>query len=138
MTAKLELRNAGEILGMGGPFMGDLFVDGALVDNEVMDEAMNTEDGEWCVYVKYSCEGRWRKDVRFRVCAYHVKSKQLVQHERAVEMLVLYGVQRTAIAVKVAFHKQYAGRLIRIPLPVLSPEGKIAKPWSQVGTTPTK
>jgi hypothetical protein len=69
--AKVELRNGKEILGMGGPWMGQLHIDGALVDAEVMAEPICDHLAQWCVYIAYRCPTRWRKDVRFWLHAYH-------------------------------------------------------------------
>jgi hypothetical protein len=130
--ANVELRNASEMLGMGGPWMGELHVDGILVDSQVMDAPMCDEREEWCVYVAYMGKPRWREDVRFRVNAYHIPTGKRAEFDLERDMLVLCEVRRDAAVLKQAFDKNYKCEVIRIPLPELDGTGAIQLPWTEI------
>ncbi len=130
--SKIELRDGGEILGMGGPFRGQLYINGALVDKEAMAEPLCDPLAEWCVYVAYRCHTRWRKDVRFWIHAYHLSTGHLVRYQSAFEMVVLSDINSETVVVKRAFHAHYKGDLMEMPLPHFDETNRVASPWMDV------
>jgi len=131
-VVKIELRNSAEILGMGGPGMGELFIDGALIDAEVMEEPLSDTEGQWCVYVVYRCATRWRKDVRFWVHACHLSTGRLMRFEREFDMVVLCEVDSRTAVVKHAFHKDYKGDVMEIPLPHFDTTNGATPSWKDI------
>jgi hypothetical protein len=129
---KVELRNGNEILGMGGPWMGQLYVDGALVDEEAMAEPICDHLAQWCVYMAYRCPTRWRKDVRFWLHAYHLSTGSIVRYQSAFGMVVLIDVEPEAVVVKHAFHAHFEGDVMRLPLPRFGPTNRVAIPWETI------
>jgi hypothetical protein len=130
--ASIELRNATEILGMGGPGRGELFIDGALIDAEVMEEPLCDTEGLWCVYVVYRCATRWRKDVHFWLHAYQLSTGRIVRFDRDFDMVVLCEVGSRTALVKHAFHKDYKGEVLELPLPQLDKTNRAAPPWKYI------
>ncbi len=130
--AKVEWRNAGEILGMGGPWMGELYIDDRLVNDKVMDAPLCDEAGEWCVYVVQCGEPKWMKDVRFRLNAYHIPSGRRGAFDLERDMLVLCEVGKGGAVVKHAFHKDHDGDMMAIPLPRFDEDKAIRLPWSEI------
>jgi hypothetical protein len=130
--AKIEWRNAGEILGMGGPWMGELCIDGVLIDGQVMDGPLCDEGEEWCVYVVQQGKPKWMKSVRFQLNAYHIPSGRRVAFDLERDMLVLCEVGKGVAVVKHAYHKDHDGDKMPVPLPQFDEDEAIRLPWSEI------
>jgi hypothetical protein len=107
-SRKLVWTDEQEILGMGGPWVGNLYLDDKWIsDNVLADNALVDSAKTRIYFVKYNRVSKWR-DENFFTLQYYDWTKGAVFHlnGKAYDMLYLESIEVDQIAAHRAFHNQ--------------------------------
>lgn len=81
--------NEHETLGMGGPFIGELFIDQKRTEGlYVVDDPIISLDREYLVLAKYKIEGNSRQDVHFTIVV--LRLSDFLAYESNLKFELLY------------------------------------------------
>jgi len=105
-SLELELDNAGQILNMGGPWIGDISLKGQLIAQKcIIDNFKFDESRGLLFFIKYHLVNRrkWYFAIQF----YNVNSKTVYEFDRVFNMVYLGDfLDKTKLEIYHAFHDQ--------------------------------
>lgn len=101
---KVHFENAHQIINMGGPWIGNLFLNGEFITTDVViDNTINNRSKLF--YVKYNEVSRWQKDSYFAINYYDLHENAEHQFQKKFSMLYLGNfVDDETIEIFEAFH----------------------------------
>lgn len=78
----IAFTNPDQIINMGGPWIGELNIDGIKIsDNVLIDNVYIDLNNERLYFVKYFPVSRWQKDNYFSVCYYDIKEERVCMND---------------------------------------------------------
>lgn len=104
---EIEFENMNQILNMGGPWVGDLIVEGNKIASNVFDEYLLKEDETGAVllyFVTYSDDSKWMNENGFFVNKYNLETHELKQFKKRFEKIFLESIDSNVLTYHDAFH----------------------------------
>src|SRR5688572_17974777 len=102
-----SIKNGYQIMGMGGPYLGELFLDDALICGDCLTDNLIycNETGEM-VFVKFHSVSRWQKDNYFTINFLDLTTRIITQSGTAFKMVYVKSVTADKLEIFHAFHDQ--------------------------------
>jgi hypothetical protein len=105
---KIKFQNPQQIINMGGPWIGDLFVGDLLIDiNVIIDNVIYKQDLDSYFFVKYHNISKWQKDNYFTINLWD--RANAVKKESGDKFDMLYikeGLNKDEILIYNSFHNR--------------------------------
>ena len=102
------IKNIQQILGMGGPYIGELFFDNILVTDNVVTNGRFKDIAEQRYYfVRWFKQSKWAKDICFRVCYFDINTGQKFYYKKSFHALFLVEKVSEKLKIYRAFHTSY-------------------------------
>jgi hypothetical protein len=106
---KLSWNNPEEILGMGGPWIGELILDQTKIsNNSVVGNFLFDGKTDRIYFVKYNRISKWAKDNFFSIHYYNLNSGKLAMLDKAYQKVYLESIEETGLVIFNAFHNKNA------------------------------
>lgn len=106
---EFTIENAEEILGMGGPYVGDLLLDGNIISKDcITDNFIHKEDLNLLFFIRYRSINFYRY---FTINFYNINSGELFEFDREFDILYLGGfINENELEIYPTFHDQFKDR----------------------------
>ena len=103
---KIEFQNPRQIINMGGPWIGDLYIGGLLIDNNVIVEnVIYKQDLDSYLFIKYHNISKWQKDNYFTINLWDKANDLKKESDDKFDMLYISeGSNNDEILIYKAFH----------------------------------
>ncbi len=105
---KVEWKDVDQILGMGGPWIGQLTIDGTrieddcIVDNTIYEASLNT-----LFFAKYISNSKWARDNYFVVGMVDMSSLEVTLSDESFTMIYLDSIEEGKLVYHSAFHGEF-------------------------------
>jgi hypothetical protein len=94
-------------MGMGGPYLGDLFIDDVLICSDCLaDNLIYCSETVELVFVKFHSVSRWQKDNYFTINFLDLTTRIITQSGTTFKMVYVKSVTADKLEIYHAFHDQ--------------------------------
>jgi hypothetical protein len=102
---RASIKNDFQIMGMGGPYLGDLFLDDTLISGDCLSDNLIycSETGE-LIFVKWHPVSRWQVKNYFTINFLDLTSKIITQSTTTFKMVFVKSVTAKEVEIYHAFH----------------------------------
>jgi hypothetical protein len=114
--ANIKFQNVTQIINMGGPWIGDLYIDDELIDNNVIiDNVVYRQDLKSLFFVKYHRISKWQINNYFTINSWDSVQNLKKESEDKFDMLYISeGRNNEELLVYKAFHDKVKTTSFRI------------------------
>lgn len=107
-----EFKSPNQIMSMGGPWVGDLYINDEFVANDiVMDNEIINEMARHIFFVKFFNVSRWRSKNYFKINFYDLNTKHLFEFDRKFDMVFISKyLDKSNLEIYHAFHDKILER----------------------------
>jgi hypothetical protein len=99
--------NPKEILGMGGPWVGDLMLGYKKISTcIVVDNFLHDKDRNRLYFIKYNLISKWARDNFFSIMYYDIDSNELSDLNKKYDMVYLESIEGNRLVIFHAFHNK--------------------------------
>ena len=104
----LKYEQEGETLGMGGPFTGDLYLNGRKLKGKyVVGEPKFSVNGKYLLVTKYNVEGRGREDIHFTLVVLDFSTGLAYESHLKFKLLTIESITDKRIICYESTHNQF-------------------------------
>lgn len=108
----IAVTNAQQIINMGGPWVGDLFVGERKVSDTCIEGNIVVNDSDDQVYfISYHKVSKWQNENYFTINSYHVRTSVVIEFEKRFNMVYIDELTDDGkMEIYLAFHNQDASK----------------------------
>lgn len=110
MLEKLTIKfdNPDQILNMGGPWVGNLYINDKLVDEDIIiDNYILDKNCEKIYFIKYKKVSKWMDNNKFFLRYWELSSKKLFEYELSFNFIFLVDIKNEN---EIIYYKSFHGK----------------------------
>jgi hypothetical protein len=100
----IEFKNPNQIINMGGPWIGDLYINGNEIENKIIIDNY-LEDSEFYYFVKYFEISKKQKDNFFSIIRINKRNFKMMMSQEKFERIYIIDIKENMLYHANGFHK---------------------------------